>query len=70
MTMLVHVTDVTEEVYPTITQTPEVMAEGQMTRDELEAMLPKDAQLQEGHYDISGDVAKWLGFELPEGLLD
>jgi hypothetical protein len=70
MTSLVYVTDVTEEVYPVTIQDDDIQGQGMMTRDELEAMLPKDAQLQEGHYDISGDVAKWLGFELPEGLLD
>jgi len=71
MTTLVHVTDVREEFYPVVIQTPEMLGDGQMSRDELEAMLPEGTQLQEGHYEIIDDtIAKWIGFELPEGLLD
>jgi len=70
MTTLVHVTDVGEEVYPVLIQSPEMLGHDMMMRDELMAMLPAGTQLQEGHYEITDDdEAKWLGFELPEGLL-
>lgn len=68
MVIVAHVFDIVEEEYPVIMQNP--YGHSTITRDDLMAKLPKDAQLQEGHYDITGDEAKWLGFDLPEGYLD
>ena len=66
MTTFVHVISLTATLYPVLTQSEDILGDGEMTRDELEAMLPEGERLSEGHYEISDDgVARWVGFDLP-----
>ena len=70
MTTLVKCIGVDEPFFPMVVQAPSgILGQGDMTRDELIALLPKGEKLRKGHYRITDEGAFWLGTEYPSDLL-